>query len=75
MPPDRSPGYFSDSRRVQEPVVQEIEEKHDLDKATNPRLDVGVARHVDLPDKYQHWNLCWKSKTACICSVAGSAFL
>ena len=47
------PSLFSDCSRVDEPVVQEVEEKHYLDQATNPRLDVGVARHADLSDKYQ----------------------
>ncbi len=30
------------------PIVQEVKEEHDLHNATNPGLNVRVARHVDL---------------------------
>merc|ERR1740121_3453267 len=31
-----------------EPVVEEVDEEHDLDDAADPRLDVRVVRHLDL---------------------------
>lgn len=34
------------------PIVQEVKEEHDLDNATNPGLNVRVARHVDLPGHF-----------------------